>query len=125
MRDKKGRFVRGYNSSPETQFKKGNEGNKAGHWKGGRRHHSAGYIIIYCPGHPRAYRNEVLEHIVIVEKKIGRYLKITENVHHINGIKNDNRPENLIVLTRSEHSQLHAKQQNNRIGKHKYVTSLD
>lgn len=47
-------------------------------------------------------------HVIIVEKMIGRPLKKDEVVHHENGIKSDNRPENLKLMTRSEHSKLHA-----------------
>ncbi len=77
-------------------------------WKGGRINNQ-GYIRVRCEGHPRAtaHGHYVLEHILVMEKQLKRLLKGNEVVHHINGIRNDNRTENLIVLTRSAHSKLH------------------
>lgn len=46
----------------------------------------------------------VKQHRFIVSGIIGRPLKATEDVHHINGIKDDNRPENLEVIAHGEHS---------------------
>lgn len=54
-----------------------------------------GYALKWAPTHPRAHRGRVREHILAVEEQIGRLLVKGENVHHKNGIRDDNRPENL------------------------------
>lgn len=66
-----------------------------------------GYIRVWQPDHPKAFRNGwVLEHRIVMEKVLGRLLETNEHVHHINGQKWDNRPENLAVLGHAEHSTL-------------------
>lgn len=54
-----------------------------------------GYALKWAPDHPRENRGRVREHILVVEEQIGRYLVKGENVHHKNGVRDDNRPENL------------------------------
>lgn len=53
-----------------------------------------GYVRIK-QDHPRASKGWVREHIVVMEGVLGRELLPGEEVHHINGVKDDNRPENL------------------------------
>lgn len=77
-------------------------------WKGGKTKHSKGYIYIKKRDHPFCDKQGyIFEHRLIIEKEIGRYLQPDEIVHHINGIKDDNRIENLKIMKQSEHINLH------------------
>jgi hypothetical protein len=74
-----------------------------GYWKGGKTRHKAGYIMRRVPTHPRAAGSGyVFEHILVMEEILGRYLLPGESVHHRNGVRDDNRPENLELWTRPQ-----------------------
>ena len=51
-----------------------------------------------------------MEHRYIMEKHIGRMLENDETVHHINHVKDDNRIENLQLMTFKEHAGLHMRE---------------
>jgi endogenous inhibitor of DNA gyrase (YacG/DUF329 family) len=64
-----------------------------------------GYVMVYEPGHPnKAFHGWQYEHRLVAEQAIGRYLRSDEAVHHKNGQKDDNRPENLEVMDLNEHA---------------------
>lgn len=84
-------------------------------WKGGRVLDRNGYVHVFAPDHPeckrvnearrlkangRYYRKEkyIQEHRLVMEKHIGRHLLPNEVVHHINGVKDDNRISNLVLF---------------------------
>jgi hypothetical protein len=61
-----------------------------------RGKNAQGYVIWYWPEHPNARRDgKIAEHTMVMAEKIGRPLRAGENVHHINGVRDDNRPANL------------------------------
>lgn len=72
--------------------------------------HSSGYPLLHDPSHHRSGLScgNVFEHIVIVERAIGRPLPVKARVHHINEVLTDNRNCNLVVLeNQAEHNALH------------------
>lgn len=67
-------------------------------WKGGKHITKRGYVAMCVKDHPNKHNSYYPEHRLVMEKHLGRYLKRTEVVHHINGNKLDNRIENLMLF---------------------------
>jgi len=93
-------YARGFKQKP------GLTGARNPAWKGGRAF-TDGYIMIKALGHPKAnHRGYVMEHILIWEQTHGMPLPPGWIVHHLNGIRNDNRPENLLALPDRKHKRI-------------------
>ena len=100
---------RGRKASAET-CKKISEARKI-NGIGAKKKRADGYIAIYYPSYPNCTKDGfVMEHRLVIEKSIGRLLTKNEVVHHINHNRADNRLENLLLMTVSEHCKLHMKE---------------
>lgn len=87
------------------------KGSDNGRWKGGQHQRFDGYKLVrkgIIPKNAKGARY-ILEHRLVMEEHLGRKLLRTEIVHHKNGIKSDNRIENLEIMTQAEHATKHYK----------------
>jgi len=103
MKPNRTSFKKGH-LAPKTAFKKGH----IPYSKGTARRifkSVQGYMFVYKPEHPFCSKQYYIKRArLVMEEIIGRYLRHKEVVHHINGIKDDDRPENLrLFKNHSEH----------------------
>ena len=87
-------------------------GESSPHWKGGRRKNFYGYVLILINSESpfasmRDSQGYIRRHRLVMARHLGRCLKSWEIVHHKNNKIDDNRIENLELMTQSEHAKLH------------------
>lgn len=122
-----GSILKSQYMSGEGNHQYGLIGDKNSSHKGLETISNLGYILEYCPGHPRPHDKGVLgsrvrQHRLVIERNSHQYnkdyfeilngwvvLKKEYDVHHINEIKTDNTLGNLEIITRSKHTSLHNK----------------
>ncbi len=92
-----------------SNAKKGKIGCQANNWQGGEIIHQGKYILIHKPSHPFCDgKGYVRRSRLVMEKHLGRYLTKKEVMHHINGIRDDDRIENLMLFSNhSKHMKFH------------------
>lgn len=106
----------------ENNHQYGKRGRKNASWKHDRKIASDGYVMIRCTDHPFRKKDDyIMEHRIVAEKHLltketsvevdGKlYLSPDYVVHHKNGDKTDNRPENLQIMTKKDHVSMHKKE---------------
>ena len=101
----------GKETTSTTGNLKNNKHKSCGCWRGGEtswnfveKTYKNGYVFVKAPDHPRSHQGRVREHILVMENFLGRQMLPNEEVHHLNGIRDDNRIENLELWTKSQPS---------------------
>jgi len=57
----------------------------------------SGYVLEWCPTHPKATHGVYFQHRLVMECELGRFLLSTETVHHIDHVRTNNQPDNLLL----------------------------
>ena len=120
---KTGRFLKGYEPGTVIMKKLSISSRKRmfckdfPNYKG--RKLDSGYVLIYNPDHPYSEgTGHIYEHRLVMEAHIGRYLTKEEVIHHIDGDKENNKIENLMLFkNNSDHLRYHKKIRDLKNGK--------
>lgn len=95
-------------SVKKGQSRSGQNTGQRKNWEYQERIDKDGYVRCYGVLHPYSNGRKMMQkHIMVMELQIGRQIQSDEVVHHKNGNRQDNRLENLELMTRSEHSKMH------------------
>lgn len=85
-------------------------------WKGGERKSADGYVLVLQHDHPGARVGGYIKRSrIVMEAHLGRTLLPTEVVHHINGIKTDDRIENLALFSRNAEHVSHHRRKSRKV----------
>lgn len=110
----------------QKAFPEGRRGARGANWQGGRYVIRSGYVRVNAPeGHPGAKSGSIFEHRLVMEQKLGRYLERHEIVHHIDGDKQNNHPDNLELKTNGEHIREHFEASHEVKGWRKFANEQD
>jgi hypothetical protein len=109
------------------------KGKLSGNWRGGRHLGSSGRYVYLTVGSDHPFvcmancRNEIAEHRLVMARHLGRPLHRDEHVHHRDGIRTNNDPDNLLVLDKKEHHRIEqlirfGKMKREEVCNHAYAT---
>ena len=86
-----------------------NSGANNNNWKGGERMVHSGHVMVRKPNHPYVTKNKYIKRSrIVMEERLGCILPEWIIIHHKNGIRHDDRPENLHIFnSHSEHNTFH------------------
>jgi len=102
------KFSKAYRKKLSKAHKGRFKGSQHPGWKGGITY-NRGYVYVYNPNHPFCdSKGYVRRSHLVMEKLLGRFIPPDEHIHHINGIKDNDRPKNLrLFKNNSKHAKFH------------------
>lgn len=114
------RFINGHATRVHNPMR-GRRLHRNPNYRGGRFIDQHGYVVVLNPRRTTHRDRYIYEHRLVMEEDLGRPLSRDEHVHHRNGVKTDNRIENLQLTSVSEHARLHDNELRQRVGDETYL----